>query len=162
MSSVYGGPMGARDDDCDNQDEYTNLVMDKIRAIEALNISKETIHQYCHMLLTGLNCIDEMIQPVRKDVEQIKTENANKKPKTAFTLFPESYYELCGTRYAYAVKACDNMMKWLREYGELNIGPARLAQYWDDYLCACGIYEWRDPDKSDMQDFAEWLSEKEL
>lgn len=162
MSSVYGGPMGVRDDDnYSNQDEYTNRIMDKIRAIEALNISKETIHQYCHMLLTGLNMVDEMIQPIRNDVKQIKKEMTDKKPKTAFTLHVDAY-EVWGTRYGHAIEACENMMKWLRAYGDLNIGPLKLAEYWEDYLCSHGRYEWRDPDQDDMEDFARWLSEQEL
>lgn len=162
MSSVYGGPMGARDDDDNNQDEYTNPVMKKIREIEALNISKETFYQYCHMILTGFNLIDEMIQPVRNDIKQIKKEVTNKKPKTAFTLFPDAYHEVSGTRYGYAAKACNNMMKWLREYGELNIGPLKLAEYWEEFLCEHGYYEWIEPKHVDMENFAEWLSEKEL
>ena len=162
MSSVYGGPMGARDDDYDNQDEYTNSIMDKIRELEKLHIPRDLFYQYCSMLLNSLAMVDEMIQPVRNDVEQIKKEMADKKPKTAFTLFTDAF-EVWGTRYGYATEACDNMLKWLREYGELNVGPVELAKYWEDYLSyERHVYEWRDPHECDMEDFAKWLSEQEL
>ena len=164
MSSVYGGPMGARDDDdYNNQDECTNLIMEKIRAIEALNISKETIHQYCHMILTGLNMVNEMIQPVRNDVEQLKREKAKAKPAHALTLFQDAYDELSGTRYNFAARACNNMIRWLKGFGELNVDAMRLAMLWEDYLTyEKHIYEWREPEECDMEDFAEWLSEQEL
>ena len=162
MGNIYvNGKLTHSDDSA--PDEYANPIMEKIREIEKLHIPKDLFYQYCSMLLNGLAMVDEMIQPVRKDVEQIKSEKAKAKPTHALTLFKDAYDELSGTRYNFAARACNNMMRWLRGYGELNVDAMRLARLWEDYLTyERHIYEWREPDECDMEDFAEWLSEQEL